>query len=246
MPEIRLEGVAKYYKVETRKHMAVRDIDLKIQQGEFVFLIGSSGAGKSTILKLLGGMIPPDEGTAYLDNISMSRFFGPWQYRLRRTFGCVWQEPWLIRKSTVYENLFLTARSGGMKNKHINAAIAKSLGLVGIQEMAKRYPAELSKGECRRVELARALICSPSVLLLDELTADWDDDNIWDAMHLLDELNRRGTTIVMSTHASKYVNIMRRRVVTLVDGKIAGDVPNGRYGDISRGGRNGTGGFLRR
>ena len=94
------------------------------------------------------------------------------------------------------------------------------------------YPAELSIGECRRVELARALVSSPPILLIDELTANLDDDNIWDLMHLLNELNSRGTTIIMATHASRYVNIMRRRVITLVDGRLLGDVRNGRYGDI--------------
>jgi cell division transport system ATP-binding protein len=96
----------------------------------------------------------------------------------------------------------------------------------------KRYPVELSIGEARRVELARAIINSPPVLVLDELTANLDRDTIWDIFHLLTELNRRGTTIVMATHASEYVNLMRRRVVTLVDGHVFGDVKNGRYGDV--------------
>ena len=103
---------------------------------------------------------------------------------------------------------------------------------MGLAPVAECYPAELSLGECRRVELARALVNSPPILLLDELTANLDDDTIWDLMHLLNELNSRGTTIIMATHASQYVNIMRRRVVTLVDGKLAGDVRNGKYGRI--------------
>ena len=111
-------------------------------------------------------------------------------------------------------------------------ALPISLGIVGLPDVEDRYPAELSIGECRRVELARALVSSPPILLIDELTANLDDDNIWDLMHLLNELNSRGTTIVMATHASQYVNIMRRRVVTLVDGKLVGDVRNGKYGDI--------------
>ena len=94
------------------------------------------------------------------------------------------------------------------------------------------YPGELSIGECRRVELARAMINSPPILVLDEITANLDDDNIWDMIILLNEVNRRGTTVIMATHASKYVNIMRRRVITLVDGHIFGDVERGRYGDV--------------
>ena len=112
------------------------------------------------------------------------------------------------------------------------AAAEKALGLVGLPNVADCYPAQLSIGEVRRVELARALISSPPVLLLDELTANLDDDTIWDIMHLLHELNSRGTTIIMATHASQFVNIMRRRVITLVDGRLLGDVKNGKYGDI--------------
>lgn len=110
--------------------------------------------------------------------------------------------------------------------------IRKVLGLVGMRGAEKKYPGELSIGECRRVELARAMINSPPILVLDEITANLDDDNIWDMIILLNEVNRRGTTVIMATHASKYVNIMRRRVITLVDGHIFGDVERGRYGDV--------------
>ena len=102
MPVVRLEGVTKFFKYERKKRMAVQDIDLTIEQGEFVFLNGSSGAGKTTVLRLLGGDIWPDKGTAFLDNTNMSHLFGPWQIRLRRTFGIVWQEPRLIRKLNIY------------------------------------------------------------------------------------------------------------------------------------------------
>ena len=108
----------------------------------------------------------------------------------------------------------------------------KVLGLVGMRGVESRYPVEMSIGECRRVELARALINSPPILVLDEITANLDDDNIWDMFQLLQEINRMGTTVIMATHASRYVNIMRRRVITLVDGKIFGDVEKGRYGDV--------------
>ena len=232
MPEIRLEGATKYYKGEKKrqKNMAVEDIDLTIEQGEFVFLIGSSGAGKSTILKLIGGEVSPDAGTVYLDDVSLSRYFGPFQIRLRRTFGHVWQESQLMRKRTIYENLALAARAGGMRTR-IDRAVMKVLGLVGMPGVEHCYPVELSIGESRRVELARALICSPPVPR-DELTANLDDDTIWDIIHLLNEINNHGTTVVMATHASQYVNIMRRRVITLVDGHLKGDVRNGKYGHI--------------
>ena len=232
MPELRLENVSKLYKAEKkRKEYAVRDLSLTVTQGEFVFLIGSSGAGKSTMLKLMGGEISPDRGAVYLDGGNLIRYFGPWRARVARTFGIVSQQPMLVRKRTILENLMMAARAGGLQ-KRSQAAAEKALGLVGLPSVGECYPVELSIGEVRRVELARALVNSPPILLLDELTANLDDDSIWDMMHLLNELNTRGTTIVMATHASQYVNIMRRRVVTLVDGRVAGDVKNGKYGDI--------------
>lgn len=232
MPEIRLENVSKLYTAENkRKQYAVQDLSLTIAQGEFVFLIGSSGAGKSTLLKLIGGEIPPSEGAVYIDDVNIARFFGPWRARLTRTFGVVSQQTMLIRKRTIMENLMVAGRASGLQRKS-RAAAQKVLGLVGLPDVADCYPAQLSIGEVRRVELARALISSPPALLLDELTANLDDDTIWDTMHLLNELNSRGTTIIMATHASQFVNIMRRRVITLVDGKLFGDVKNGKYGDV--------------
>lgn len=235
MAVVRLENASKLYKSEDRrdkqKHYAVRDLNLTVEQGEFVFLIGSSGAGKSTMLKLIGGELTADEGAVYVDDVNVSRLFGPWRARLARTFGIVSQQTMLIRKRTIMENLMVAGRASGLQRK-TKAAAEKALGLVGLPNVGDCYPAQLSIGEVRRVELARAMISSPPFLLLDELTANLDDDNIWDMMHLLNELNSRGTTIIMATHASQYVNIMRRRVVTLVDGRLAGDVKNGRYGDI--------------
>ena len=231
MPEIHLENVSKHYMEEGRTQYAVRDISLTVEQGEFVFLIGSSGAGKSTLLKLMGGEIVPDEGEVSLNGLNIARQIGPWRTRITRSFGIVNQECLLIRKRTIGDNLMLAAVAAGMRRKG-RAAAGQALAIVGLSGVEDCYPAELSIGECRRVELARALVNSPPILLLDELTANLDDDNIWDLMHLLNELNSRGTTIVMATHASQYVNIMRRRVVTLVDGKLFGDVRNGKYGDI--------------
>ena len=236
MPEIHLENATKIYKDKAEKRVvyAVQELELTISQGEFVFLIGSSGAGKTTLLKLMGGELAPDEGTVCLNNANMARMIGPWRVRAARTFGVVSQQGLLIRKRTVGENLMLAASAAGMMRRKGREAVKKALGIVGLPGVEACYPAELSIGESRRVELARAVLNSPSILLLDELTANLDDDVIWDLLHLLTELNSRGTTIVMATHASQYVNILRRRVITLVDGKVAGDVKNGKYGDIIR------------
>ena len=239
MPTITLENVTKNYKLDRRQQkeqkgkkyeVGVEDINLSIRQGEFVFLVGSSGAGKSTLLDLISGKLKPDKGMVCLDKLI------PWsQNRMAILFGKVQQEHSLIRKMTVEENLWVAAQVGRRRfesGKHVELRVKKVLGLVGMRGVESRYPVEMSIGECRRVELARALINSPPLLVLDEITANLDDDNIWDMFQLLQEINRMGTTVIMATHASRYVNIMRRRGITLVDGKIFGDVEKGRYGDV--------------
>lgn len=245
MPTIKLEHVSKYYKIPRRDRHSrignkrfetgVRDVDLTIEQGEFVFLIGSSGAGKSTLLNLISGRLKPDTGTVSLGSMDLAKLVRWSNNRASVMFGRVWQEHSLIRKMTVADNLLLAARIGrkrGENTRQMQIRVQKVLGLVGMGKAGGKFPVELSVGECRRVELARALVNSPPILVLDEITANLDDDNIWDILHLLSEINRKGTTVVMATHASQYVNIMRRRVVTLVDGQIFADVKKGRYGDV--------------
>ena len=148
-------------------------------------------------------------------------------------FGRVPQLPQLMRKHTIGENLKMAAMLGADRRaQSVQQRTEKALHMVGLPGVEERYPVELSIGECRRVELARAIINSPPILVLDELTASLDEDTIWDMFHLLGELNRLGTTVIMATHAKKFVNLMRRRVITLVDGMVFGDVKKGRYGDI--------------
>lgn len=233
MPQIRLEQVSKYYQQEKKAVPAVREIDLTIEQQEFVFVTGSSGAGKSTLLNLIAGEITPTAGAVYLDNVPIGQ---QRRFRHPRKAGCIGYVPQisqLMRKRTIEENLAMASMIGrGRRKVPMEERIRKALCMVGLKDVEKRYPVELSLGECRRVELARAIINSPSVLVLDELTASLDEDTIWDLFHLIGELNRLGTTVIMATHAKNFVNLMRKRVITLVDGRIFGDVRNGRYGDV--------------
>ena len=233
MPEIRLESVSKYYKNERRSRItaAVEDVNLIIRQGEFVFVTGSSGAGKSTLLQLICGDIQPSRGTVYLGKQQISQRVG--RDRLRACFGQVSQTPQLMRQRTIAENLTMVARTRHVQTRMTAPQrMEKVLRMVGMKNVENKYPVELSGGECRLVELARAMINSPPILVLDELTANLDEDTIWDILHLLSELNHRGTTVIMATHAKKFVNLMRRRVITLVDGRILGDIEKGRYGNI--------------
>lgn len=241
MPTIRLEKATKWYTSgqallgDKVRETGVVDVDLTIEQGEFVFVTGSSGAGKSTLLNLLSGEVKPDRGKVFLDEKDLQKLRRRSHNQVKLVFGHVLQESKLVRKMTVQENLYMVARvgnRGGSSKKDLQARINKALGLVGMAEKSLSYPGELSGGECRRIELARALVNSPSILVLDELTSNLDDDNIWDLFHLLQEINQKGITVIMATHASRYVNIMRRRVITLVDGRIYGDVQKGKYGDV--------------
>ena len=151
MPVIRLENASKLYKTEDkRKIYAVQELNISIEQGEFVFLIGSSGAGKTTMLKLLGGEISPDEGAAFVNDVNISRFFGPFKARLVRTFGVVSQQSMLIRKRTIMENLLVAGRAGGLQRKS-RAAAEKALGLVGLPNVGDCFPAQLSIGEVRQI-----------------------------------------------------------------------------------------------
>lgn len=243
MPEIKLKNVSMSYPVGRKRLfrkqetvVAIEKIDLNIQQGEFVFIVGRSGSGKTSLLNLITGAAKPTAGSVFLDGYDLANLGIHARKTIRLKFGRVWQEQQtLVRKLTVKENLKLTARIGrqlGETEEDLDARVKKVLGLVGMNGVEKCYPIELSIGQCRRVELARAMINSPDILVLDEITANLDGDNIWDIFHLLTEINRRGTTVIMATHADQYVNIMRKRVVTLVNGKILSDIPKGKYGEV--------------
>ena len=175
----------------------------------------------------------PDEGAVYLDQVNLSKLKRRQEKKLPYIFGRVPQEPSLVRSATVFENLCPPGRFGRVGGTLTDGPlIAKALALVGLPDSEEKYPGEFSASERRRIELAKAILYSPPILILDRITDDMDDDSIWDMMHLLDEMNHRGTTVLMATGARQFVNLMRRRVITLVDGRIVGDVQKGRFGDI--------------
>lgn len=245
MPTITVENVSKYYGRRrwwrrgsaSRREIGVKDVNLTIEQGEFVFVIGSNGAGKSTLLNLLSGRIKPNSGAVYLDgqNLSKLKHWNP--NRVARMIGRVPQQSGLDRGVVIGKNLERSVKVGRKffdGGETVEKRIRKVLGLTGMSGAEDRYPIELTVGERRRVELARALINSPPILILDEVTANLDEDSTWDVFLLLTELNRRGTTVIMATHNSRYVNMLRRRVITLVDGRIYSDVEKGRYGEVKK------------
>ena len=244
MPTIKVENVSKYYWQKRqhwfqrrRKEIGVEDVSLSIEQGEFVYIIGSSGSGKSTLLKLMAGQDRPHKGAVYIQSENVADLRKARGRKLPLLIGYVSQQHTLDRSKTIGETLEQAARVGLRKfggKKELNNRIQKALGLTGLSGRQNEYPGMLTAGECRRVELAKALINSPPILVLDEVTANLDADSMWDVFLLLNEINAMGTTIVMSTHNINYVNMVRRRVVTLVDGRLYSDEVKGRYGEAKK------------
>ena len=234
MPSVRLENVSKMYKDRENRSPAVLNVNFQFEQGEFIFLTGSRGAGKSTLMDLISGELSPDSGAVFVDDVNLRRMRPSRRSRYRRSIGRVSAETGLVRNQTVARNMggkslaeLLRDRAGS------DSRIQKSLGLVGMGGCEGRYPMEFTASECKRIEVARAIMHNPSILLLDEITEWADEDTVWDLLHLLAELNKRiSMTIIMATNAASIINYMRRRVITLADGKLVGDVKKGRLGYI--------------
>ncbi len=225
MPGIRLEHVAKVYKDSKRGVSETFEADLAIKQGEFVFVTGGAGAGKSTLLELIAGEIEPDRGSVWLGGAELSRLKKSDLARARSEYmGLVLQDSELRRTETVFKNLASTGGLEYLKDKLFHRPrIEKALSLVGMPGSEDRYPTELTSSECRRVELARAIWRSPSILVLDGLTERADDDTIWDMLHLLTALNKRGTTVIFATDDPSYGSILGKRVIALSAGKVVSD-----------------------
>lgn len=205
------------------------NVSFKIEDGEFVFLVGKTGAGKSSAIKLLTGEIKPTSGDVIIDGIyvnSLRRSKIPY---LRRAQGVVFQDFRLLPNKTVYENVAFAMEIIGKKKKEIKRKVPKILELVGLSERARNYPNEISGGEQQRVSIARALVNSPSLIIADEPTGNLDVETSNEVMKLFDEINKMGTTIVMVTHSEKIVNDMKKRVIQLENGSIVRDEEEGVY-----------------
>ena len=205
------------------------NVSFKIEDGEFVFLVGKTGAGKSSAIKLLTGEIKPTSGDVIIDDIyvnSLRRSKIPY---LRRAQGVVFQDFRLLPNKTVYENVAFAMEIIGKKKKEIKRKVPKILELVGLSERAGNYPNEISGGEQQRVSIARALVNSPSLIIADEPTGNLDVETSNEVMKLFDEINKMGTTIVMVTHYEKIVNDMKKRVIQLENGSIVRDEKEGVY-----------------
>ncbi len=223
---IKLEDVTKVYKGQV---VALRDASVDIQKGEFVFLVGASGSGKSTMLRLMNKEEAPDKGRVWVagkDVAELSTWKVPY---LRRNIGTVFQDFKLLPNKTVQENVAFALEVIGRPRHVIKSQVPAILELVGLAKKLERYPHELSGGEQQRVSIARAFVNRPLILLADEPTGNLDPDTSLGIMKLLDRINRTGTTVVMASHDRGIVDTMRRRVIELDRGVIVRDQARGVY-----------------
>jgi cell division transport system ATP-binding protein len=225
---INFDNVSKQYKNSNTP--ALDEVNLKIEQGEFVFLVGQSGSGKSSLLRLLLKEEKASSGTVTVDGIDVSKLPNRKVPAFRRTMGIVFQDFRLLPGKTVFDNVAFGMEVIGKSKKEIEQRIPAILELVGLEEKAHRLPSELSGGEQQRVALARAFVNKPKLLLADEPTGNLDPSTSVGIMKLLDRINRTGTTIVMATHDVAIVDQMRKRIVQMENGKVIRDQERGMYG----------------
>jgi len=225
---IRLQEVTKVYPAGARP--ALDGISIDIDKGEFVFLIGQSGSGKSTVLRMLMREELPTTGVVTVDGRNVEKIPKRKVPDLRRKIGCVFQDFRLLPKKNVYENVAFALEVINKAPKAIRRTVPEVLELVGLEGKTQRMPNELSGGEQQRVAIARAFVNRPLVLLADEPTGNLDPDTSQGIMSLLERINRTGTTVVMATHDNNIVDAMRRRVIELEFGKVVRDQSRGVYG----------------
>ncbi len=223
-----LENVSKAYSTGAP---ALDNVSLKIGKGEFVFIVGDSGSGKSTLIKLLLRELVATEGTIRVMGYDLGKIKHRQIPKFRRNLGIVFQDFRLLKEWNVYENVAFAQRIVEVPIKQIKRNVPSILATVGLAGKYKAKPKQLSGGEQQRVALARALINKPTILLADEPTGNLDPKNSWEIMHLLEEINENGTTVIVVTHSKEIVNEMRKRVITMRKGVVISDEVGGGYID---------------
>lgn len=212
---ISIKGVSKSY---GNGAPALSNLNLEIEDGEFVFVVGASGSGKSTFIKLLLKELNPTEGMITVGNIKLSKLKSRGVAKYRRKLGVVFQDFRLLQDRDVYSNIAFAQHVIGASPREIKRNVARVLSLVGLSEKYRSNPNELSGGEQQRVALARALVNKPDILLADEPTGNLDPENSWEIMKLLDKVNKQGTTVIVVTHNLEIVEAMNKRVITMKKG----------------------------
>lgn len=226
MELIRLADVQKTYKTGT---VALYDFNLSIKKGEFVFVIGASGSGKSTFIKMLYREEKPDKGSIYIGGINVAKLKNRKVYVLRRKLGVVFQDFKLLPKLTVFENVAFAMEVLSCDKKQIQKRVMEVLELVGLKNKFRQYPNQLSGGEQQRVVIARAIVNKPKLLICDEPTGNLDPHTSMGIMQVLKQINSMGTTVIMATHDIEIVNRMKERVIVIDSGKVVRDYERGTY-----------------
>jgi len=226
MDLIRLINVKKTYKTGVT---ALQDLNLSIKKGQFVFIIGSTGCGKSTLIKMLYREEKPTSWQIIVGGVDVGRLRNGKVYKIRRKIGVVFQDFKLLEKSTVYENVAFALEIFGLPKSEIHSKVIKVLDLVGLKHKVKSYPDQLSGGEQQRVAIARAIVNGPKLLICDEPTGNLDPNTSMEIMRVLEEINKLGTTVVMVTHDIDIVREMKKRVIQLDSGRVIKDYREGEY-----------------
>lgn len=226
IPIIAMDHISKQYSTGVE---ALSDVSIRIHKGEFVFVVGKSGSGKSTFIKLLLKELNPTEGRIFVGGRQVTNLKRKQVSLYRRKIGVVFQDFRLLKNKTVFENVAFAQEIIGMTQRDIARNVPIMLEMVGLKGKEKMYPHELSGGEQQRVAIARALINQPTILLADEPTGNLDPKTAWDIMMLLEEVNKMGTTVVVVTHNNDVVDVMQKRVINLEDGVLVRDEKKGGY-----------------
>ncbi|GAA0428578.1 MAG: cell division ATP-binding protein FtsE [Bacillota bacterium] len=218
------------YKTYANGVTALNGINVDIKQGEFVYIVGPSGAGKSTFIRLMYREVRPTKGSIYINDVNVNEIKEKRVPLLRRDIGVVFQDFKLLPKLTVYENIAFALEVIEQPPSLIRKRVMDVLELVGLKNKARFIPDELSGGEQQRVSIARAIVNHPKIVIADEPTGNLDPDTSWGIMKILEEINDRGTTVIMATHSKEIVNTFKNRVIAIEDGLIARDEHRGDYG----------------
>lgn len=225
---ISLQNVTKIY---DNGSQALKNVSIDIEKGEFVFVVGSSGSGKSTLIKTLLKEVELTSGKILINKQDITQISRKEIPYLRRKIGVVFQDFRLLPSKTVYENIAFAMQVVEATPRDIRRTVPAVISMVGLSKKAKAYPNQLSGGEQQRVALARAIINKPPILLADEPTGNLDPDTAWEIINLLKDINIRGTTVIIATHAKEIVDAMKKRVITLKKGVVLRDIQEGGYND---------------
>lgn len=226
MDLITIKNASKTYKTGVT---AIHDLSVSFTKGEFVFIIGKTGCGKSTLIKMLYREEKPTSGQIYIGGLDVAKISNRKVYKIRRKLGVVFQDFKLLPKSTVYENVAFALEIFGLPNEEIHTKVLKVLDLVGLKNKAKQYPNQLSGGEQQRVAIARAIVNGPKILICDEPTGNLDEVTSLEIMQVLEAINKLGTTVIVVTHDTEIVDKLKKRVIELDEGRIFNEYQEGEY-----------------